>query len=638
LKGRIVDTDGKPIAGVTVALQSWADAPFPKWSATTDDQGRFDWKSAPNEDATYSISKDGYEPLTRSLSPSSSEPADIVLDKVGLISGKVVDAETKQPIERFRITVGRIYSGDDVNWERNNPIPGGNGKYFYQNHQLDGGMIRLLVEADGYLPAVSPAVAYRGWFTNDIELKKGSGFEGTVTLTDGKPAAGVQVALLNGDYIMLKDKELSGIGQNRALNNVVRTDEAGKFALPAGYASEVVAVGPQGYAETKLDQLSGKLAMTLQPWGRIEGTARNGRKAATNQSVMVTATQGGGNMNLQYDFDSYRTQTGDQGRFVLNDVPPGKRFVVRLYASGPHSWSWSHIEPLEVKSGAVTYVDYGGKGRALIGKVAPNDPARVIDWTSGFHTLGTQMPKPPSPLKTAEQAEAWNNSPEMKQALANNRNYAVQFNSDGSFRIDDVLPGKYNLRLQFNEPGPQEFMPGPLIGTVGREVEVPEMPNGPVDEPLDLGKLELTVAKDIKLGASAPDFEVKTLDGQPLKLSDFRGKYVLLDFWATWCGPCVAELPNLEDTWKSFGANPEFVMISLSLDNDAKTPQDFVKKRGFKWRQGFLGEWSKAKLPDQYGVQGIPSFFLISPDGRFLAKDMRGPAIRAAVEKALSVR
>jgi len=199
LKGRLLDTDQKPIAGVTTELLSWADAPFPKWSTLTDGEGRFSWDSAPTGAATYSMSKDGYVSLTRDLEPSPSEPADIVLMKLGLISGKVVDAQSKQPVQSFQIIVGRVYSEDNVNWERNNPIQGGNGKYSYQNQQNNGGQIRLLLQADGYLPAVSPAFAYSGWFTNDFELKKGNGIAGTVKLPDGKPAAGIQVGLLTGD-------------------------------------------------------------------------------------------------------------------------------------------------------------------------------------------------------------------------------------------------------------------------------------------------------------------------------------------------------------------------------------------------------------------------------------------------------
>jgi thiol-disulfide isomerase/thioredoxin len=638
LEGRILDSDKKPVAGATVALQSWAGAPFPKWSTATDQEGRFSWDSAPSDIATYSMSKDGYVPLTRDLAPSSRKPADIVLTKVGLITGKVVDAQTKQPVQQFHIIVGRTYGGDNVIWERNRPIQCSDGKYSYHSPQNSGDQIRLLVEADGYLPAVSPAVENSGWFTNNFELKKGSGFEGTVKLPNGQPAAGIQVALLTGDYTMLKDAQLTGAGSNPGGKNVFTTDAEGKFTLPAAYGTEVVAVGPPGYAEAKLDELSGRLALTLQPWGRIEGTARNGRKPATNVCVMIVDTTGGRSMQLTYDFESYRTQTDDQGRFVLTHVPPGKRFLVRLYAAGPSRWNWSHIEAVEVKSGEVTRVDYGGKGRTVAGKVVPSDPARVIDWNSGMNNFATRMPKPAAPFKTPAEVEAWNNSPEIRQARANQHYYGIQFHADGSFRIEDVPPGQYDMRLQFNDPGPRSFMMGALIGSVHREVEVPEMPNGLVDEPLDLGNVDLVVKQTVKLDALAPEFEVKTLDGQPLKLTDFRGKFVLLDFWATWCGPCVAEIPHLEETWKAFGANTNFVMISLSLDADAETPRNFVKQRGFTWRQGFLGEWSQAKLPDQYGVQGIPSLFLIGPDGRFLAKDMRGPAIREAVAKALSAR
>jgi peroxiredoxin len=437
---------------------------------------------------------------------------------------------------------------------------------------------------------------------------------------------------------MLKDGQLTGLGPNSGRKNIFTTDAEGKFALPPSYGTGVVAASAQGYAEAKLDEATGELALTLQPWGRIEGTARNGLKPAANLSVMVNGSANGGNMQLQYDFDSYRTETDDQGRFVFTNVPPGRRFLIRLYAAGTGRWNWSHIEPVEVKSGEVTRVDYGGQGRTVVGKVVPSEPGRIVDWNSGFHNFGTRMPEPPAAFKTAAEVQKWNNSPEVKEARTRQKYYGIQFEADGSFHIDDVPPGHYDLRLQFNEPGPGRFAFGAVIGSVHRDMEVPEMPNGLVDEPLDLGKLDLAVKGQVKLATLAPDFEVKTLDGQLLKLSDFRGKYVLLDFWATWCGPCVAELPNLEDTWKAFGANPNFAMISLSLDNDVETPRHFVQKRGFKWRQGFLGEWSKAKLPDQYGVQGIPALFLIGPDGKFVSKDLRGPAIREAVEKALAAR
>jgi peroxiredoxin len=173
------------------------------------------------------------------------------------------------------------------------------------------------------------------------------------------------------------------------------------------------------------------------------------------------------------------------------------------------------------------------------------------------------------------------------------------------------------------------------------DVSVPQAAPGTETQPLNLGSwtVESLQAppplKELKPGDIAPDFQVKTVDGSPLRLDEFRGKYVLLDFWATWCGPCRGETPHLKKVYDSFGANGKFAMIGLSLDEKAEAPKSYAETNHLPWHQGFLGDWKKATLPDQYGVSGIPSIFLIDPAGKIVEADLRGEDIAAAVSKAL---
>ena len=498
--GRVVDEAGKPIARATVTLASWKELAFPKWHDLTDAKGRFSWDSAPADGAVYSITAQGYQPEQSTASPGDDEVI-FTLKGVPGITGTVVDAETKAPIKQFQVIIGRSYGQDSVNWDRFNPMRGSDGKYFYavSENVLLAREFRLLVEADGYLPQTSLPFELAGWLTNNFELKKGQGPRGVVKLPNGQPAAGVPVALLTGDYVLLKNQTLDFRGGRR--NGFATTDAEGKFALPAAHATRLVAASRQGYAEAPLEQLDTTLTLTLQPWGRIEGVVRNGRRPATNQWVMVVSDRGASTAGLQYDFEAYRVQADDQGRFVLADVPPGERYLVRLTPmQGNRGWMWSHGETITVRTGALTQVTFGGKGRTVIGKVVPNEP-REIAWQSGHHMLGTPQPRPPPTARTAAELRAWSEQPEVKEARAHYRYYSVTFDDDGSFRAEEVPPGHYELNFYFTGPPGQgdssgaPFRAGALVGSLRQEFDVPEMPNGPVAEPLDLGRLDFVVQR-----------------------------------------------------------------------------------------------------------------------------------------------
>jgi len=167
---------------------------------------------------------------------------------------------------------------------------------------------------------------------------------------------------------------------------------------------------------------------------------------------------------------------------------------------------------------------------------------------------------------------------------------------------------------------------------------------GPTADPKELEPLYASLSPDLKeteaghqmgvainelkataIGAMAPDFTQNDAAGTPIKLSSFRGKYVLIDFWASWCGPCRQENPNVVRVFNKYKTK-KFTILGVSLDKpDAKADwMAAVAHDGLAWTQvSDLKFWNN-EVAALYFVRSIPQNFLIDPDGKIIAKDLRG--------------
>ncbi len=132
--------------------------------------------------------------------------------------------------------------------------------------------------------------------------------------------------------------------------------------------------------------------------------------------------------------------------------------------------------------------------------------------------------------------------------------------------------------------------------------------------------------KGLSVGALAPDFTLDSPEGEKIALSSLRGQYVLIDFWASWCGPCRVENPNVVKMYNKY-KEKGFTIYGVSLDKDKKAWVNAIEKDKLTWVHGSDLKYWQNEVAQNYGVTGIPATFLLDKDGKIIAKNLRGKAL-----------
>nr|WP_295929389.1 TlpA disulfide reductase family protein [uncultured Dyadobacter sp.] len=141
----------------------------------------------------------------------------------------------------------------------------------------------------------------------------------------------------------------------------------------------------------------------------------------------------------------------------------------------------------------------------------------------------------------------------------------------------------------------------------------------------------------VAVGEQAPDFTLNSPEGKPVALSSLRGKYILIDFWASWCGPCRMENPNVVRMYDKF-KDKGFDIYGVSLDDNEKAWKTAIERDKLKWLHGSeLKKWNSG-VAQTYGVNAIPATFLLDKEGKIIAKNLRGAALESKLTELLGAQ
>jgi hypothetical protein len=500
LRLRIVDSGERPLSAATVRLVPSEETALLSWHAESDDQGRVAWSSPPIATTRFRIARQGYEPVTLTMTATDGPERTIRLHRPLQISGQVVDAQTQQPITSFRIIPGRFHD-DHHHWEEDRAMTGDSGR-FRIDLRGDGLPHAVKVEADGYYPAISRNYEPQEEFQQHrFELVPGTPIRGVVRSRDGKPVPGAQVGLATPRHSLT-------LGPARFMdhdhNRIVISDALGHFHFQPQREPEAIYVAHElGFAEVRLDATElGFLEIALQDWSQIEGRLESVAGPVGNRIIALVRSAPDG---LLYHANHYTALTDPQGRFSIARVPPGEHWLVRIIRGQA-----SHAIAIVTQPGRTVPLDVAVEGRLVTGQVRLNPSLPNENWLGnhpGFlRRLLPALEPPAFPDEATHQAwhREWARSVDGRRRALDQFPFVLSFEADGRFQVEDVPPGTYTLEVHYHDPISTTTGSNLCRGVLQTQVTVPATVAGAVADPVDLGQFRVPLRSEPGIHTEPP--------------------------------------------------------------------------------------------------------------------------------------
>lgn len=584
LEGQVTDLIGAGIVGVdvTVRRKGKDGKPGEVISSTKSDKlGDFkiELPEPIDGDVVVTIAKASYEDVVEAVHlGDDAYPPFVVATLEGnlTLSGRVTDAATKKGVEGASVEIKSAYK----DWHTETDS---NGRFSVKGMTPTQG--EIVVEASGF-GRESVNLASLG--TDEevaIELKPERIIHLIVIDEAEQPVDGATIET----YDELRDDFRLAVTDDKgmAVLRKVHFDTA-RMALRLSHPNYVSSAGFDREVLPPKDKIESTHRLTLKRAGRIAGkvTALDTGETLYGARVMT---------GTENNTESPREWTDVDGEYTIHGVEPGPvTITVHLAGYAP-----------ELVTGTVTV---GEETSIDIALGPPRSLAGVVKNDLGEPVGGVQVA-----------ATGWRDAATL--------GLRAMTDHDGRFFIENAPSDEFEITVL--HPGIEatpkvvSATPGNVVELTVKEIERGQRPDG---------------GPGLKVGDDAPDVVFVTLDGTKYELAKLRGKVVLLDFWAVWCTPCVAEMPHIKKMYDQVGSNEQFFMIGISLDWDKKMLQKYLDKEKILWPQVFDSDNKEGTVADLYGVTGIPALFLIGPDGKIDAIDPRAQDIPGRIEALLKPR
>lgn len=620
IRGRFVNDAKEPIADARLELDEWR-VNRQHWLRTeirSGADGSFVFENVPTTGSLrFYIGAKSYQHVSTEALVPRDEPYEITLYKPPHIEGTVVDAETGQPIRLFKLRQGFDRAGEAVSWNNcagDKIVPTLTGSFSWEAEnvilswpQQDG--IVFGVFAKGYVPAVTPPVRL-GMPSEPVKvaLVRGRRLAGTVVDAAGAPVQDAEVAFVDAQArLWIQDGRPQENG--RFVDGLyMKTNRKGLFELlPCNTPGELLITHEKGYVLMDVEAVQPDATFTLTPWAAIQGVCYDGDHPAKDVSVSLRPLAKPKDARGGITWYAGSTSAED-GSFSLERVPA----MPLVFGSYGPDFELSHTVLVTPKPGEALHVDLA-KGESRVEGKAVWDMAL----TAGLPTDGDPI-KIMALLDGSAQGDY-------------TPHYSVLVEPDGAFKINAVPAGEYTLTVELHAPRP------PMACGNGMTIARAELPvTVPEGAPLSLPEIRLEAPDGPKLGAPIPAFQTKTLAGEPFDLAGLKGKWVVLDFWASWCVPCREEGRKLKTLHGQYAADPRVAFVGATFDYDPRRAAGAAESAGYAWTQVEAGAWGQDNATAAtFGIAFLPSIWVIDPDGIVRARDVTTEQAEAVLKAGL---